>query len=302
MKLLSFCVVLQIIAIKCDLELVKDEELVNLIRSEKYVVALFTKKYCDECDKYENELTALREDLVETLNAWVVKLVDSQMTRLYSSSKEPALIFFRHGVPLLYDGPLNDEYILHIFTNNKEPAVKELTDDTFEHLTQAATGATTGDWFVMFYTNDCVECQRLQASWEAVGAHLKSRVNVARVNRATTGAKTSRRFNVFDVPSFVLFRRGKMYQYHNEDYDVTSLVSFAQDWYKNVKPESVPVPKSPFDDLVAMIAAYFKENPWVWQIGFATFLLGLIMSVVIKFIGKTTEKQKQQKSKKEKNK
>lgn len=39
--------------------------------------------------------------------------------------------------------------ILHTFVNNKEPAVKELTDETFEHLTQAATGATTGDWFVM---------------------------------------------------------------------------------------------------------------------------------------------------------
>lgn len=46
-------------------------------------------------------------------------------------------------------GPLNDETILHTFTYNKEPIVKELTDETFEHLTQVATGATTGDWFVM---------------------------------------------------------------------------------------------------------------------------------------------------------
>lgn len=38
---------------------------------------------------------------------------------------------------------------MHTFTSNKEPVVKELTDDTFEHLTQAASGATTGDWFVM---------------------------------------------------------------------------------------------------------------------------------------------------------
>lgn len=35
------------------------------------------------------------------------------------------------------------------FTENKAPTVKELTDDTFEHLTQASSGATTGDWFVM---------------------------------------------------------------------------------------------------------------------------------------------------------
>lgn len=46
-------------------------------------------------------------------------------------------------------GPMNDEEILQYFLDNKEPIVKELTDDTFEHLTQASTGATTGDWFVM---------------------------------------------------------------------------------------------------------------------------------------------------------
>lgn len=103
---------------------------------------------------------------MDTLNAWVVKVIDSQLTRLYSPTKEPVLVFFRHGVPLLYDGnvfvfclvrlvivcvllgPLNDDMILHTFTDNKEPIVKELTDENFEHLTQAASGATTGDWFV----------------------------------------------------------------------------------------------------------------------------------------------------------
>jgi hypothetical protein len=33
----------------------------------------------------------------------------------------------------------------------KETCVKDLTDTSFEHLTQASTGATTGDWLVMFY-------------------------------------------------------------------------------------------------------------------------------------------------------
>ena len=31
-----------------------------------------------------------------------------------------------------------------------------LTDDNFEHLTQAATGAPTGDWFVAFKAPWCV--------------------------------------------------------------------------------------------------------------------------------------------------
>lgn len=52
----------------------------------------------------ENELIHIREDLVDSLSAWVVKVVNSQMLRLYSPGKEPALVYFRHGIPLLYDG------------------------------------------------------------------------------------------------------------------------------------------------------------------------------------------------------
>ncbi|XP_017786007.1 PREDICTED: thioredoxin domain-containing protein [Nicrophorus vespilloides] len=265
-----------------DLESVNDDELLNLIRTEKYVVVLFTKRDCDACDDWENELFGLREDLVDSLGSWVVKAPNSQMTRLYSPSKEPVLVFFRHGVPLLYDGPMNDELILHTFTQNMEPLVKELNDETFEHLTQVATGATTGDWFVMFYTNDCVDCQRFQAQWEAVGAQLKSRLNVARVNRGSSGAATARRFDVFHVPAFVLFRQGKMYKYNIHKYDVPTFVSFARDWYKNVKAERVPLPKTPFDDLTAMIADYLRSNPWLFMVGMFTFVAGLIVSLVMK--------------------
>lgn len=45
----------------------------------------------------------------------------------------------------------------------------------------------------------------MQARLEAVGARVKSKVNVARVNRGTTGAATARRFNVFHVPAFILY-------------------------------------------------------------------------------------------------
>lgn len=304
MKLFAFIFVAfqSFYLIQSNLDVMQDDELMNLIRSEKYVVVLFAGKYCDTCDKYENELTSLREDLVDTLNAWVIKVVDSQLTKLYSPQKEPVIVFFRHGIPLLYDGPLNDELILHTFTTNRDPLTKELTDETFEHLTQAATGATTGDWFVLFYTPDCVDCQRLQARWEAVGAQLKSRMNVARVNRATTGAATARRFDVFEVPAFLLFRQGKMYRYQIQKYDVASFVSFAQEWYKNVKPERVPHPKTPFDDLTASIANYIRENPWLFQIGFGTFLIGLIVSLLMKraqrnAAAETTAKKKEKKEK-----
>lgn len=54
------------------------------------------------------------------------------------------------------------------------------------------------------YTPNCIECQRLSAVWEAVGAALKNRINVARVNKHTVGVQTGKRFNVQKVPEFIL--------------------------------------------------------------------------------------------------
>lgn len=283
-----------------SLEVVTDDELLNLFKSEKYVVVLFTKKDCEQCDNFENELIHLREDLVDTLNAWVVKAVNSQLVRLYNPNKEPALVFFRHGIPLLYDGPVNDDLILHTFTENKEPVVRELSDDNFEHLTQASSGATTGDWFIMFYSTDCVDCQRLQARWEAVGAKLRTRMNVARMNKQSTGAVTARRFGVWEVPSFILFRQGSMYRYNIPKYDVASFSAFATDWFKNARKENVPVPKSPFDDFLQMVVDYLRDNPWIWKIGFGSvgFTILSIFIIISKLKSKkppVTKKSKKSK-------
>lgn len=43
---------------------------------------------------------------------------------------------------------VNDEFLIDMLLNNRDPIVKELNDNSFEHLTQASTGATTGDWFI----------------------------------------------------------------------------------------------------------------------------------------------------------
>ena len=36
-----------------------------------------------------------------------------------------------------------------------------------------------------------------------------------------------------------------MYRYQITKYDINSFVSFAKEWYKNARAESVPVPQSP---------------------------------------------------------
>ena len=51
-------------------------------------------------------MAGIREDFIDSLqgDAWVVKVLNSKHTEEYSSSKEPVIVLFRSGLPVLYDG------------------------------------------------------------------------------------------------------------------------------------------------------------------------------------------------------
>lgn len=294
-------------------EAISDDDLIERIKANEFVIVTFSKKNCADCDAYENELFKVRDELNE-FPAEVVKVLDSQLVRLYNPKKEPAVVFFRHGVPLLYDGAINAEEIYQKFDQNREPTVKELTDDTFEHLTQATTGSTTGDWFILFYNRECIDCQRLGATWEGVGAALKNRVVLARVDKDVRGVKTAKRFNVQKAPEFIFIRQGNFYRYEIQRYDIKSFVSFAQEFYRNARAEKIKPPASPFDELVASIVLYLKsfqanginnllnDNtyllPTITLVGFVLFII--VLKCCLRFRKSTDDKKTTDKSKKSK--
>lgn len=108
----------------------------------------------------------------------------------------------------------------------------------------------------------------MQAQWETVGAKLKNRVNVARINRHIGGAITARRFNINQSPTFILYveqlylflnnilvryltlyfiirlRRGAMYKYTLSQVTVESLLKFVDEDYDFTVKIQVPQPKS----------------------------------------------------------
>jgi hypothetical protein len=140
--------------------------------------------------------------------------------------------------------------------------VKELDDSNFEHLTQASTGSTTGNWLILFYDNSCVDCTRLGAIFEAVGAKLKfSYTNVARVNIKTKGVQTAKRFKVEKVPTFILIRKGKFYRYNLMKYDIDAFVGFSTKTFQNFGAEIIKAQASPFENLIDSIVEKLKAMP-----------------------------------------
>ncbi|XP_005181499.1 uncharacterized protein LOC101896455 [Musca domestica] len=265
------------------IEQVDDTDLIHMLTGEDNVIVLFSKNNCPKCDELELTLENVEKDLKENVGAIVVKAVNSHMVNLYDPTKEPALIYFRRGVPLLYYGENNAEDIVRMFSENPEPAVKELADDNFEHLTQASTGATTGDWLVFFYSADCVFCLRLHATWEAVGAHLKHRLNVARINRLEAGISTAKRFGIVESPEFILLRQGKVYRYKSKLYTAQQFIDFAtKDFAKQTNPEAVPPEVNNMNNFITDQLKTMGDNQQIIFIVCGVVILVILAALVVK--------------------
>merc|ERR1711865_943112 len=137
--------------------------------------------------------------------------------------------------------------------------VAHLDSGSFEHDTQAATGATTGDWFVMFYAPKCPKCEQIAESWGDLAVSLKERLTVAQVD-CVESQDLCRRFGITDFPSLALFRKGKMYS-AQDAWDTTAWNDFIQDGYKTAAVRDVPKPFSAVENLVWKLQQLgFKEK------------------------------------------
>lgn len=98
---------------------------------------------------------------------------------------------------------------------SKASFVKDLTDASFEHDTQASSGSTTGDWLVEFYAPWCGHCKTLAPTWESLAEWARDEqvpVSIAKVD-ATVHSLTARRFGIRGYPSLRLLSQGRVYEY-----------------------------------------------------------------------------------------
>ncbi|KAH0472846.1 MAG: hypothetical protein KVP17_002647 [Porospora cf. gigantea B] len=131
-----------------------------------------------------------------------------------------------------------------------------LTDDDFEHLTQAATGSTTGPWFVMFYAPWCGHCRMMSAEWEKL-ASMAEEFSVARVD-ATANIDLARRFEIRGFPTVLFFNKGKLYKYSGRR-TAEAMMSFATNGYMSVEGVLVPRPKTFMDKALTMVSGSLQD-------------------------------------------
>ncbi|KAF4658863.1 hypothetical protein FOL47_007800 [Perkinsus chesapeaki] len=151
-----------------------------------------------------------------------------------------------------------------------------LTDESFEHDTQASTGSTTGPWFVMFYAPWCGHCQKLLPTWEDLADEMFGQVNVAAVD-VTANTEIGSRFTIKRLPTLYLINHGKMYRYGGPR-TLEALMEFASspEVYTVKAAESQDVPKPPsglkramaqFEKLIQ--SKFVRDHPIIVAVGFS---------------------------------
>ena len=73
---------------------------------------------------------------------------------------------------LLLLGLLNTQQYHTANAITSHPNIIHLTDENFEHETQASTGMTTGSWFLFFHAPRCPHCQMFSTPYELLATEL----------------------------------------------------------------------------------------------------------------------------------
>lgn len=165
--------------------------------------------------------------------------------------------------------------------------VKILTDENFEHLTQASTGMTTGDWFIEFYAEWCNACKQLAPTWELLAKQLAGKINVGKVN-INDEKGLNKRFSIQRYPTLLYFRNGYVHTYNGEDTRLETLKKFAlQKHEEDGEAGGMPVPSVPtlidgiiflLHDVLMKIDRIYNFSPIAF---FSIFFVGMLSSSIL---------------------
>lgn len=164
-----------------------------------------------------------------------------------------------------------------------------LDSTNFEHLTQASTGSTTGDWLVKFYAPWCGHCKKLEPIYEEVASALAGEVNVAKVD-VTGSRELGTRFEIKGFPTLKLFSKGKVYTYKGKR-TVQDIVDFVKGGYAIHSPEEVQAPLGFFGEIAYVFRHAYKKASGDLRAGkfftidvFLTFMPVIFIALILLLI------------------
>ncbi|XP_067631586.1 uncharacterized protein hlk isoform X11 [Eurosta solidaginis] len=234
--------------------------IMNYISRRRKRIENQDKINCNICDQILEGLELI-DDECDVFGIHMVKIQDPQLAKRYSIKTFPALVYFRNGNPLLFEGDLqNEQSVLEwlIDDDNRELAdeIEEVNERMLERLMAESTLLV-----VFFYDEDCAECEEILEDLEEIDGEADmfgiDFVKIASVEAA-------KKYDVVNIPSLVYFRKQVPVLYdgdlHQHDKVITWLTS--QDVFE-IKNEIEEVNRKMLDKLLEeneFITVFFYEH------------------------------------------
>ncbi len=125
------------------------------------------KPHCKACDIVLEELENIDDDC-EIYGINFVKIQDVNLAKRYGIKNYPALVYFRNGNPLIFDGDLRNEEL--VFEWLIEDENRELADEIEDVNGRMLEKLINDKPFlaVLFYSKECADCEEAIKSLENI--------------------------------------------------------------------------------------------------------------------------------------
>ncbi|KAI1286795.1 Protein disulfide-isomerase A5 [Halotydeus destructor] len=242
------------------IESVNRELMEQLVESSNYLVVFFYKPHCRACDIVLEELEHI-DDECDIYGIHMVKINDILVAKRYGIRTFPALLYFRNGNPLLFDGDLrNEDAVLEWLVDDDNRELQDEIEDVNGRMLDKLAD-TSPLLAVYFYDDECTDCPEVLASFENIDHELDVYgIDFVKVNDQIAFEKWA----VHTVPALGFFRKKEVIFYDGDLTDEEKVLAWlTSEEIFELKDEIEEVNKKMLDKLLneqQYIAVYFYEN------------------------------------------
>ncbi|XP_064114219.1 uncharacterized protein LOC135220720 isoform X11 [Macrobrachium nipponense] len=242
------------------IETVNRNMLEVMLEDTQYLAVFFYKPNCRACDTVLAELENI-DDECDVYGIHMVKIQDSQLAKRYGIKTLPALIYFRNGNPLIFEGDMQ----------NEGSVLEWLTDDDNRELEGEIEAVNirmlnrlmdeTPFIAVFFYEDDCYDCEQVLRELENIDDEVDMfGIDFVKINDPDAAL----RFNILHTPALVYFRKKTPLVYDGDLLDEEKVFSWltSQDVFE-IKDEIEEVNRKMLEKLLDendFVAVFFYED------------------------------------------
>jgi len=185
------------------IELITRPMLETMVEETQYLAVFFYKQNCRTCDQVIAELENI-DDECDMYGIQLVKLKDPPLAKRYGIKTFPALVYFRNGNPLTFEGDLKTEesvleWLIDDDNRELEDEIEAVNYRMLDKLLERSPLMA-----VFFYDDECVECDAILEELETVDDEADAYgIDFVKNN----DPHAARQYNIYNTPALVYFRR-----------------------------------------------------------------------------------------------